>query len=284
MANAAAAPATQPLADAPAPAEEGKAPPTIDSHGGKLTPLTSSYLDPSSTVLVLLAILSVLVPRRVRGVSMDWLRLVPGLFLSAVAATGLLPGQWLYSGGFSDHFLLAERWVNGALLAYAFLNLLADALTPLDGREPRRTLWAMAASASGLLILLGLLSVSWYDQNGIPEVSFEPEAALVSLVGAAIGLGLALLWRRLNGWVFELAAAIGILVALILASELLPFGNGITGLSSTLVCLTVATMVGFGMRGMGQAGWTALSGRVIWAWAWVLRAFLIAIGMAISSF
>ncbi|MDO9337540.1 MAG: flagellar motor protein MotA [Caulobacteraceae bacterium] len=51
-ASAAAAPAT-PAADAPAPAPEGKAPPVIDSHGGKLTPITM-FLDAELIVKVVM--------------------------------------------------------------------------------------------------------------------------------------------------------------------------------------------------------------------------------------
>ncbi|MCE3290636.1 MAG: exbB, partial [Caulobacter sp.] len=51
-ADAAAAPAT-PAAEPAAPAEEGKAPPTIDSHGGKLTPVTM-FMDAELIVKVVM--------------------------------------------------------------------------------------------------------------------------------------------------------------------------------------------------------------------------------------
>jgi biopolymer transport protein ExbB len=51
-AEAAAAPAT-PAAEPAAPAEEGKAPPTIDSHGGKLTPVTM-FMDAELIVKVVM--------------------------------------------------------------------------------------------------------------------------------------------------------------------------------------------------------------------------------------
>ena len=52
-ASAAAAPAATPVAAPAAPAEEGKAPPTIDSHGGKLTPITM-FLDAELIVKVVM--------------------------------------------------------------------------------------------------------------------------------------------------------------------------------------------------------------------------------------
>jgi biopolymer transport protein ExbB len=52
-APAAAAPAATPAAEAPAPAEEGKAPPVIDSHGGKLTPVTM-FMDAELIVKVVM--------------------------------------------------------------------------------------------------------------------------------------------------------------------------------------------------------------------------------------
>jgi biopolymer transport protein ExbB len=52
-APAAAAPAATPAAEAPAPVEEGKAPPVIDSHGGKLTPVTM-FMDAELIVKVVM--------------------------------------------------------------------------------------------------------------------------------------------------------------------------------------------------------------------------------------
>jgi hypothetical protein len=283
----AATPAAAPTAPAVETIEEVKAPPTIDSHGGKLTPITSSYLEPTNSVLALLAILSVLIPRRLKafgGVDLTWLRLVPGLLLTAVVAWGLLPTPQTYSHPFYDYYLWVERWVHGALLACCFLNLVADALFPLTGVSVRRSLLAMASSTVGLLILLGLWSVEWFGTGQTRAISFDPAPALVSLVGVPAGVGLLFLWRRFNGWGFELATAFGVFGAVLLGGQLLPFANGISGLTATLVALTVATTLGFGLRGMGRPGWRDLSGGVVWGGAWILRAFLTALSVAVTAF
>lgn len=283
----AAKPAATPSAGPPAVSEEGKAPPTIDSHGGKLSPINSSYLEPTNSVLVLLAILAVLAPRRLKvfgGIEMAWLRLVPGLLLTAVVAWGLLPAPQTYSSPFYDYYLQVERWVNGALLAYCFLNLLADALFPLEGTAKARSLIAIGSSALGMLILQGLWSINWFGVHQAPEISFDPSNIFISLIGAPFGLALLFLWRRFNGWIFELTTAVGVIGALLLGGWLLPFGNGVSSLAATLVALTVSTTVGFGLRGLGIPGWRDLSGRLIWGWAWILRAFLIAISVAVATF
>ena len=174
--------------------------------------------------------------------------------------------------------------MNGALLAYCFLNLLADAVFPLTGASVRRSLLAMVSASAGLLILLGLWSIDWYGPAASPRISFEPGPALISLIGAPIGVGLLFLWRRFNGSGFEWVAAVAVLGAVLIGGQLLPWGDGISGLAVTLLALTVAVTLGFGLRGVGLAGWRDLTGRVLWGWAWILRAFLIAISVSVATF
>lgn len=282
----AAAPAT-PAAPATETIEEGRAPPTIDSHGGKLSPITSSYLEPTNSVLVMLAILSVLVPRRIKafgGVEMDWLRLVPGLLLTAVVAWGFLPELQPYSSPFYDYYRQVEVWVTGALLAYTFLNLVADALFPLDRVSVHRSQMAMGLSLTGLLILLGLWSIDWYGPRSTPQISFDPTPALISLAGLPMGAVFLFLWKRFNGWIFDLAAAFGVIGLLVIGHWVLPWVDGVSNLHAALVAVTVAATLGFGLRGMGRRNWTHLTGRVFWAWAWILRAFVIAVSVSTATF
>lgn len=283
----AATPAATPAADAPATAEEAKAPPTIDSHGGKLSPLTSSYLPPTGSFLILIAILSVLAPRRLKafgGVDLTWTRLVPGLLLTAVAAWSLLPSPQPYMTASLEHYLWVTGLVTGAMLAFTFLNLLADALFPLHEPSASRSLLAMATSGLALLIPLGLSMVDWWGMGPDPTISLNPMAAIIALAGAPLGLWLLLLWRRFKGWLFELIAAFGILGVLMLLGWLLPLGEKMPNVLLTLVALTVATTVGLGLRGLGRPGWEDLSGRVMWAWAWILRAVLVATSVAVATF
>ncbi len=87
-ADAAAAPAA-PAADAAAPADEAKAPPTIDSHGGKLTPITM-FMDAEWVVKVVMI----------------------GLVLASIFSWTLLITKLLEFGGLrrkSDRFVEAFR-------------------------------------------------------------------------------------------------------------------------------------------------------------------------------
>lgn len=284
MAAAPQAPAT------PAPetqAFEEKAPPTIDSHGGKLSPVNSTYLEPAATILFFLALLSVLAPRRLKafgGVQLGWTRLLPGLLLTCLVAWTLLPSPQTYTSPSLDYFRFVEAAVNSTMLAFAFLNLLADVLFPVGRPSAARSLLATGVSAAGLLILLTLWSVDWYGTGLEPAISIDPIPPLIGLLGLPLGVGLLFLWRRFNGWKFELAAAFGTAGALILGGKLLPYGNGASGMTVSLAALTVAATLGQALRGMGKPRWRHLSGRALWAWAWILRVFLVASSVAIATF
>lgn len=283
----AAAPAAGPDAGAVPAIEEGKAAPTIDSHGGKL----SVYMEPTGSILVLGAILSVLAPRRLRafgGVDLGWTRLVPGLLVSAVLAWNLRPSPLPFSNPGFEHYLWVTAVLMGGMFAFAFLNLLADALFPTDRPSASRSVLAMCVSALGLAIVLGLSTVDWWGMGPYPTISVNPMPPLISLAGLPLGLGLLVLWRRFNGWTFELGVALGTLGSLFLAGyvadKLLPDDEGAPVVSIILVALTVAATAGFGLRGIGRQGWQDLTGRAIWAWAWVLRAVLIANTVFVTAF
>ena len=142
----AAAPAARPLAEAPAPAEEARAPPTIDSHGGKLTPITCFGCGPDgvTALLVQLALLSTLAPRGFkltsRAFDLSVVRLAPGLLFTAALGWNLLPSLGAdYEAPAKFHLAGAVSDLMAVVLAaVAFFGLVSDALMPAREHSPAR--------------------------------------------------------------------------------------------------------------------------------------------------
>lgn len=281
----AATPAAAPAADAPAPAYEGKAPPTIDSHGGKLTPVTCFCAGPDgpTSLLMMLALLLTLAPRGIkafgRAVDLSALRLAPGLLLTGLLAWNMLPSL-------DPPLVLPEQFhlvapvktgLGLALLAVSFLRLLSDALMPVTGRSRARSVAAMAAAGLAVAILPLALGVNiyWLMEDG--ALSFRWAAILGGYLGFPAGLALLLAWRRFDGRLFDVLLLIGTVTLVVLGGTFL---SGVMNdvIVFLVVSFTVAAVAGAGLRGMGLVGWQGLTGRMAWVLGWI-SLILVAMGI-----
>lgn len=206
----AATPAATPSADSPAPAGEARAPPTIDSHGGKLTPITcfgdcggpdpfmASFLlvGPVAAVLYGLAF-AAKPPSLFRTV----LRVMPLAILALVVLVHIATQAHRDS-------LSLSLW---SLLCAAFaLFAVSDAF--LASETPRRRRAGLIASLGahlGLLTLFALGSASWTG-----TLLALSAAAGVLAIAAAFGTWL---WRRSaagRGWALAVWASSAIATGL----------------------------------------------------------------------
>jgi hypothetical protein len=282
----AATPAATPAADAPAAVEEGKAPPTIDSHGGKLTPITCFCGGPDgvTSLLMMLAILSALSPRGVklfgRAIDLTALRLAPGLLVTAVLTWNLLPSLEP-TRELPARFHLVEPISTAlavALLGVGFLHLLSDALMPLSGKSGARSLAAMAAAGLAVLILPLAAGLNIYGLLDEGKLAFNGSVILGAYLGIPVGFAVLLLWRRFDGRLFDVLLLAGVIGVIFLAGGFLP--DAMAGVLACLaIAMTVAAALGAGLRGMGRAGWQGLTGRMAWFLGWALRILsILAIG------
>lgn len=272
----AAAPAT-PAAPATESIEEGRAPPTIDSHGGKLTPMSVCYADSGTSFLLLAALLSPLFPRRLPfrpAVDIGWTRLLPGLFVCSIVIWNGLSRPIYASSSAMDIFLRIQAILLGLVFVGAVLGLLSDFLLAPEARGRRRGIVGMAA---GLLSLLPLLSLDVFDWiTSAPQFDPNPVKLGMWTCGLPLGVGMVFLWRRFNGVVFDLIAFFGGIAALILVSSVSsPLSGGMLGM--VFVTFTVAATIGSGLKVMGSPAWQGLTGRAIWALLWMMRAALVAV-------
>lgn len=285
----AAAPAATPAPATAEPFEEGKAPPVIDSHGGKLTPVTGIGPDGPTSFLLLLALLATVAPRGLKAfgqtIDLSAIRLAPGLVLAAVIAWNHLPGLGT-DPEFPAKFhtlMLVSGLLGAALFLITFLHLLSDALMPLQGRSMLRSVVAMAASGLGVLALpvAGGLDLNELMNMGGPQ--FDPTVIIAGYLGVPAGAGLLLLWRRLDGRLFDVLLVGAALGSFFLVGSFIP--GAMTGFMwLQLVAFTVAATLGAGLRGLGLAGWQGLTGRAAWIWAWVLRICLFTALTVTTSF
>ncbi|MDO9336910.1 MAG: hypothetical protein Q7T61_10965 [Caulobacter sp.] len=269
-------PAAQPITGELSPAE-GKAPPVIDSHGGKLNPITCFCGGPDSAVsfLMILALLATLAPRRLnafnRETDLSVLRLAPGLLLTTL----LVLNDLLSTGPVRD---LPARFhlvapvvaaVGGALLAISFLRLLSEALMPIAGRSPAMSVAAMATSGLAVLALPLVASVQVYRLMDDGRLTFAWKPVVGGYLGIPAGLAVLLAWRRFDGRLFGVLLLVGTAGLIILGGILLS-GAETSVFVFLTVTFTVADRVAAGLRGMGRANWQGLTGRMAWILSWVL--------------
>lgn len=286
MANTA-TPAAQPGEATKAFVEEGKAPPTIDSHGGKLSPITCFCGGPDGSVslLMLLALLSTLAPRRLKAfrriIDLSVLRLAPGLLLTALIGLDAVLSTEPVRDVPEKFQLVApvSAAMGGGLLAISFLRLLCDALMPITGRSRARSVAAMAASGLAVLTLplIGGIDVGTLRNDG--ALTFSWAAILVGYLGIPVGLALLLAWRRFNGRIFNALLLVGIVGLLFLGGIFLsdPLASVLPFLTVTFI---VTADIGAGLRGMGRSNWQGLTGRMAWILSWILLVLsVMAIGM-----
>jgi hypothetical protein len=274
----AATPVAAPLPDAPMPAEEGKAPPTIDSHGGKLTPMSHCYPDLATQLLLLVALLLTFAPRRLGRLNFGWTRLAPGVAICALVLWNLFQTGPMAGYPGMDEYLRVRTLHLVGLLVFATLNLLADLLTTSDDPAPARGLGAMAATALGLLVLLGLTLVDWHGRTPVFSPSVDGMGYLAWTIGVPVGVGLLFLWRRYDGRLFDVALLVVAVGSLFVVGAQEP-GPETAWIGLQLVAFTVAAGLGAGLRAMGMSKWQGLTGRAAWAWAWILRCTVIAMGV-----
>lgn len=272
-----AAPAAAPATPTAETIEEGRAPPTIDSHGGKLTPVTGWYgPDSATSTLMLLALLATVAPRGLkiwgRFLDLSAIQLAPGLLLAAIIAWNRLPSLSADSE-LSQRFPL---YISGALLLglalflIAFLHLLADALMPIQGHSRTRSLAAMIASG---LAILALPVVGGFDIFSLMDTQtrrFDLTVIVAGYAGIPVGIGLLLLWRRFDGRLFGWLLVGTAFASYLLVATVLE-GNVYGYMLLQLVAFSVAAALGAGLRGLGRPGWKALTGRAAWIWSWILR-------------
>ena len=274
----AAAPAAQPIpGDTAAPAAEGKAPPTIDSHAGRLSPLSVCYADAATSFLLIAAILSTLAPRRLPAgpfTEIGWTRLLPGILVCTIIIWNGLNSPIYISSPQMEAYMEARQVLLGLVFAFAVLNLLSDFLLAPQACGILRGSVGMGAAMLGLLPLMAFGVFDWMD---IPaKVTAEPVQVLMWLSGFPIGVGLVFLWRRFNGWVFQLVTFLAGLGGLFLGSAL-PGAWSLGAMGLLFVTFTVAAGLGLGLMTMGLTAWQGLSGRAPWVWAWLLRAGLVGV-------
>lgn len=280
-----ATPAAQPAPPAEA-AYEGKAPPTIDSHGGKLTPISCFCAGPDGpTVLLMwLALLLALAPRGLklfgRQVEFRAIRLAPGLLLTTLLIWNQLPSLDPAPELPARFNLVAPLTavLGGALLAVSFLRLLSDALMPLGERSRARSGTATMASGLAALMLTVVAGLDVFSLLNTGELTANQGPVIGGLLGFPAGVAVLLAWRRFNGRLFDVLLVIGTVGLLFLGEAILP--GPVTDVFVFLtVTLTVAAGLGAGLRGMGWPRWQALTGRMAWVLSWVtLIIYVIAIG------
>lgn len=274
----AATPAGQPLAEASTPAEEAKAPPTIDSHSGKLSPITCFGCGPdgATSLLMMLALLSTLAPRGLklagRALDLSATRLAPGLLFTAALVWNLLPSRGS-DYDFPARFQLANTvstLMAIGLAGVAFLSLASDALMPIKQHARGRAIAAMTAAGLAIVALLLAAVVDVDSLMADTGLSFDGYRVAIASLGLPVGAGLLLLWRRFDGWVFNLLLVLGTL-ALTFVGGSLALHSGAVVLVVMTVTLTTTAALGAGLRAMGLPGWQGLTGRAAWVMGWILR-------------
>lgn len=209
----AATPAATPSAGAPAPAEEGRAPPTIDSHGGKLTPVTcfgSCGVDPVTTVVAAVLLTS---PVSAFLYGAAYSARPPSLFRTiirtlplAVLALAVLANILFDSRDASGHDVLL--W--GLLGTCYGLAATGDALLAIN----RLPVGVASQAASRLCLVLLLAQASSTQSVRLPE-AVGAGLTLLALAGTVVWL-----WprmERLRGPLLALLALSGVAACLALA-------------------------------------------------------------------
>lgn len=270
------APPAAPAAEAPA--FEGKAPPTIDSHGGKLTPITCFGCGPDgvTSLLMMLAILTTLLPRQLTGrkrpINLSAIRLLPGLILLAATARNLLLFLTTYADPHRQAFATEQAlrlWLLAAALA---LMTLGDWLLPTDRQGRWRSVTGFGLVGAGLFAMTFAQQPMNYG-FGVPrDLAF----GVGCLIGLPVSLGVLWLWRRFNGPLFDVLAIGAGIGGFFLVGTLDPWGITQAWIGVEIAAFTIASAAGLALRGSGSPAWQGLSGRAIWAYSWVLRAFFVA--------
>ncbi len=276
----AATPAATPGADVPAPAEQGKAPPVIDSHGGKLTPVTGYMIEPVANVLVLVALAALLARslwggRKAPPLRRATARAAPGLLLALATAWVLVS-----SLGAPDFPQLAiydhtQRVWRTCLLAVVGLGLISD-LFAVGDLIQRRPAWALAAAAGTLIsLIVGVLLTPavMTDQ----AILWQPAAMLIGVL-----LAVPTLWlrRRVSDGRFAVIINLPVVAVLAMWTVLWPSesANLLLWLAIGLFTpLVVATQLSSSAERPNEGKPTNGSG---WFWVWFWRWLFVVAGLS----
>ncbi|MDB5468989.1 MAG: hypothetical protein JWR84_549 [Caulobacter sp.] len=261
-----------------APGFEEKAPPTIESHGGKLTPITCFGCGPDgvTSLLMMLAILATLAPRqfssRGRTINLSGARLVPGLILLAATAWNLIPSLATYVDIHRQAYAIAQGERLWPLAGALALMTLGDWLLPSG--EGRR--WRNIAGLG--FVGVGLIAMTFTPQpmNYGFDVPRDLAFGAGCLIGLPVSLGILWLWRRFNGPLFDVLAIAAGIGGFFLVGALGPWGITQAWMGLEITAFTVAGAAGLTLLGLGSPPWQSLTGRAVWAYSWALRAVFVA--------